>query len=116
MSSSPSPTTPSSSPTSKRIGILVVGLGGNNGVTLVAGQIANQNKLEWETSACGKVSAPNWNGCISQLEPQERGVGFKGRYDLADATTAAIGGWDIRPTPLGDALYESRVLQHDLVR
>ena len=62
----------------------------------------------------------NWNGCITQLDPteDERGVGFKGRYNLADATTAdlVIGGWDIRPTPLGDALYESRVLDYDLVR
>jgi myo-inositol-1-phosphate synthase len=102
----------------KKIGILVVGLGGNNGVTLVAGHLANNRCLEWETAAAGRVKAPNWNGCITQLEPRgfHGGVGFRGRYDLADATVAAIGGWDIRPKPLGDALYESRVLDYDLVR
>ena len=102
----------------KKIGILIVGLGGNNGVTLVAGHIANNRGLDWETAAAGRVSAPNWNGCITQLEPRgdHGGVGFKGRYPLADATVAAVGGWDIRPTPLGDALYESRVLDYDLVR
>jgi myo-inositol-1-phosphate synthase len=100
----------------KKVGILVVGLGGNNGVTLLAGFLANNQSLEWETAAAGRVSAPNWNGCVTQLEPRGGGVGFKGRYPLADATTAAVGGWDIRPTPLGDALYNCRVLDYDLVR
>ena len=88
--------TTSTTKTPHKIGILVVGLGGNNGVTLVAGQIANKRRLEWETSAAGKVSAPSWNGCITQLEPKgiHGGVGFKGRYDLADATMAEVGGWD----------------------
>ena len=104
------------SQTPEKIGILVVGLGGNNGVTMVAGFLANNQKLEWETGAAGRVSAPNWNGCITQLAPKGGSVGFQGRYPLADVTNAAIGGWDIRPTPLGDALYESRVLDYDLVR
>jgi len=101
----------------KKTGMLVVGLGGNNGVTLLAGHIANSKSLSWETQT-GR-NAANWYGCITQLEPrgEHGGVGFKGRYDLADATTEmAVGGWDIRSTPLGDALYESRVLDYDLVR
>lgn len=102
----------------EKVGILIVGLGGNNGVTLLAGLLANNRGLEWETAAAGRVSAPNWNGCITQLEPRgvHGGVGFKGRYPLADATAAAVGGWDIRPTPLGDALYTSRIIDYDLVR
>jgi len=28
----------------------------------------------------------------------------------------SIGGWEVRETKLGDALYESRVLDYDLVR
>jgi myo-inositol-1-phosphate synthase len=108
------PTMTSSPP--EKIGILIAGLGGNNGVTLVAGHLANNQNLSWETAAAGRVSAPNWNGCITQIPPKGGGVGFKGRYELANATTAAISGWDIRPTPLGDALYESRVLDYDLVR
>ena len=83
---------------------------------MVAGFLANNQKLEWETGSAGRVSAPNWNGCITQLPPKGGGVGFQGRYPLANATSAAIGGWDIRSTPLGDALYQSRVLDYDLVR
>mmetsp|Transcript_1547 Transcript_1547/g.2279 ORF Transcript_1547/g.2279 Transcript_1547/m.2279 type:complete len:480 (-) Transcript_1547:1950-3389(-) len=101
-----------------KIGILIVGIGGNNGVTLLAGMLANNASLSWETAAAGRVSAPNWNGCITQLEQRgvHGGVGFKGRYPLADVTTAAVGGWDIRPTPLGECLYTSRILDYDLVR
>lgn len=98
-----------------KIGILNVGIGGNNGATLLAGYCANRRELSWETAAAGRVSAPVWQGCITQLE--KPGVGFKGRYpDLANAADAAISGWDIRSTRLGDALYESRVLDYDLVR
>ncbi|CAB9515595.1 Inositol-3-phosphate synthase [Seminavis robusta] len=106
---------------SNKIGILIVGLGGNNGVTLLAGHTAAKHGLSWESGGCpgkGRVSAPNWGGCITQLPPKgvHGGVGFQGVYDLASAQEAAVGGWDIRPTPLGDALYECRVLDYDLVR
>lgn len=40
------------------VGILIVGIGGNNGVTLLAGQIANRLSLTWETLT-GPMSA-NW--------------------------------------------------------
>ena len=100
----------------KKIGILTIGLGGNNGVTLLAGYIANRDGLEWETQK-ERMSA-NWYGCITQIPPrgQHGGVGFKGRFPLANVANAALGGWDVRPTPLGQALYESRVLEWDLVR
>ena len=98
-------------------GILVVGIGGNNGVTLLAGKIANRDNLSWETGP-GVVSA-NWFGCLTQIPPRgiHGGVGFQGRYEgLASAGNAVIGGWDIRSTKLGQALYDCRVLEPDLVR
>jgi myo-inositol-1-phosphate synthase len=101
-------------------GILIVGLGGNNGVTLLAGQIANRDGLSWETASSGRVSA-NWYGCLTQIPPRGGvrggGGGFRGRVPgLADAARAVVGGWDVRPAPLGRALYDSRVLEPDLVR
>ena len=98
-------------------GILIVGLGGNNGVTLLAGQIANRRRLSWETTS-GPASA-NWFGCLTQIAPRgvHGGVGFRGRIPgLADAADAVVGGWDIRGTALGQALYDCRVLEPDLVR
>lgn len=98
------------------VGILIVGIGGNNGVTLLAGQIANRLNLSWETST-EKMSA-NWYGCLTQIPPRgiHGGVGFKGRYNLASADECVVGGWDIRSTKLGQALYDCRVLEYDLVR
>mmetsp|Transcript_20924 Transcript_20924/g.37783 ORF Transcript_20924/g.37783 Transcript_20924/m.37783 type:complete len:482 (+) Transcript_20924:28-1473(+) len=99
-------------------GILIVGLGGNNGVTLLAGQIANRRNLSWETATTGLISA-NWFGCLTQIPPRgiHGGVGFQGRIPgLASANNAVMGGWDIRPTKLGQALYDCRVLEPDLVR
>jgi Myo-inositol-1-phosphate synthase len=96
--------------------VLVVGLGGANGVTLLAGHIANTRKLSWEgPSPWGRMSA-NLLGCITQLPAKGGKGGYKERYALADFCDAAIGGWDIRPTPLGEALYNARILDFDLVR
>eukprot|EP00977_Amphora_coffeiformis_P009744 scaffold2246_cov162-Amphora_coffeaeformis.AAC.3 len=116
--SSSTSSTPSSTTDNRKVGILVVGIGGNNGVTLLAGHLANQRGLTWESTAVGRTSAPNWKGCITQIPPRgvSGGCGFQGRFDLANASHAAIGGWDIRSKALGDALYECRVLDYDLVR
>jgi myo-inositol-1-phosphate synthase len=43
---------------------MLVGLGGNNGSTFVAGILANQRKLSWETKN-GRMSA-NFYGSFTQ--------------------------------------------------
>lgn len=97
-----------------RPGILIVGFGGGNGVTTAAGVIANRKGITWE-GPTGRMS-PNYLGCITQLPSKGGSGGYRERYALADANDAAIGGWDIRPTPLGEALYNARILDFDLVR
>lgn len=108
--SDPQPKTSSPS----RPGILIVGFGGGNGVTAAAGLIANQKGITWE-GPTGRMT-PNYLGCITQLPSKGGSGGYRERYALADANNAAIGGWDIRPTPLGEALYNARILDFDLVR
>eukprot|EP00752_Nemacystus_decipiens_P010201 g9091.t1 len=98
----------------RRPGILIVGFGGGNGVTAAAGVLANQKNITWEGPS-GRNS-PNYLGCITQLPSKGGSGGYRERYPLADANHAAIGGWDIRPTPLGEALYNARILDFDLVR
>lgn len=97
-----------------RPGILIVGFGGGNGVTIAAGVLANKKNISWE-GPTGRNS-PNYLGCITQLPSKGGSGGYRERYSLADANDAAIGGWDIRPTPLGEALYNARILDFDLVR
>lgn len=93
----------------RRAGLLVVGLAGNNGVTLLAGQIANQRELSWESSRDGPRRA-NCLGCITQVGALSR------EFDFSSFSDLAVGGWDVVPTPLGEALYRSRILDYDLVR
>lgn len=106
--------TDSTSSSPRRPGILIVGFGGGNGVTAAAGVLANQKNITWE-GPTGRNS-PNYLGCITQLPSKGGSGGYRERYALADANHAAIGGWDIRPTPLGEALYNARILDFDLVR
>ena len=94
---------------SSRCGMLVVGLAGNNGVTLLAGQIANRDQVTWESSRDGPKVA-NCLGCITQVGRLSKQFEFSTFADLA------VGGWDVVPTKLGEALYQSRVLEYDLVR
>ena len=53
----------------RRCGLLCVGLAGNNGVTLVAGQLAIQQDLTWESSRDGPKEAKSCAslGCITQV-------------------------------------------------
>lgn len=93
-----------------KCGLLCVGLAGNNGVTLIAGQIANQRGLTWESSRDGPKTA-NCLGCITQV-----GAVASAHPELPGFEDVAVGGWDIVPTGLGEALYHSRILDYDLVR
>ena len=96
-------------PPPPKVGLLCVGLAGNNGATLVASQLANRRGLTWEHHSAGPQRA-NYLGCITQIPPLAQD------HALAGFDGAAVGGWDVVPTPLGQALYESRVLEYDLVR
>lgn len=105
----PPPQSPPS-PSPPRCGLLCVGLAGNNGITLLAGQLANLQQITWESSRDGPKQA-NLFGCITQVGVLPRAFCF------ADfVKSVVIGGWDVRPTPLGDALYKARIFDYDLVR
>jgi myo-inositol-1-phosphate synthase len=56
-----------------KLGVMLVGLGGNNGSTFVAGILANKQKLTWEAKT-GPVSA-NFYGSFTQSATCH--VGFK---------------------------------------
>ena len=99
------------------LGLLVVGIGGANGTTLLAGVLANRRSLTW-AGPQGQPQCANYNGCITQLKQRgiHGGVGYADKIrGLADASMAAVGGWDIRPARLGDALLSHQILDYDLV-
>ena len=98
------------------VGILIVGIGGANGTTLLGGVIANRHSLHWRGPK-GELKSANYNGCITQLNSRGGGVGYRDVIPgLAHVSMAAVGGWDIRPAKLGDALLDAQILDYDLVR
>jgi hypothetical protein len=77
------------------LGLLVVGLGGANGATLLAGCIANRLNISWR-GPVGQPMTPNYYGCITQINQRGKygGVGYRDKVKgLADVSMAAIGGW-----------------------
>ena len=105
--------------TNGSVGILIIGIGGANGTTLLSGVLANRHKIKWYGPRGEGPNEANYNGCITQLKQKgvHGGVGYKDKVSgLADATMAAVGGWDIRPAKLGDALFEGQILDYDLVK
>lgn len=104
-----------------KTGALIVGLGGNNGSTLMAGVVANKKKLTWMTKE-GEVKA-NWFGSLTQASSVRLGVNSEG----ADVYTAfsnvvpmlatddlVVHGWDISKMNLGDALRRAQVIDWSL--
>ena len=75
------------------LGVLIVGLGGANGTTLLAGAIANRQNIAWRGPK-GEPRSANYYGCITQLNQKGGGVGYKDTIKgLADFNMAAVGGW-----------------------
>jgi len=74
---------------------MVVGLGGANGTTMLAGILANRMKQTW-FGPRGEPMTPNYYGCITQLDQRgvHGGVGYRDLVKgLADVSMAAVGGW-----------------------
>ena len=62
----------------------------------------------WGRSRDGRQA--NCLGCITQVGKLAE------QFDFTSFADLAVGGWDVVPTKLGEALYQSRVLDYDLVR
>jgi len=106
-----------------RVGLMLVGWGGNNGSTLTAGILANKLKLTWTTKE-GPV-ASNYIGSLTQASTVKLGINaagesvhvpFKSLLPMVDPNDLVIGGWDISRTNLADAMARAKVLDYDLQR
>eukprot|EP01069_Polyplicarium_translucidae_P005248 Polyplicarium_translucidae@DN2747_c0_g1_i4.p2 len=105
-----------------KLGVMIVGLGGNNGSTLCAGILANRRKLEWQTKEGTQKS--NWFGSLTQASSirlgmdaatgAERYVPVKKLVAMTNPLDWSVGGWDISGMRLGDAMRRSKVLDWNL--
>jgi myo-inositol-1-phosphate synthase len=110
-----------------QLGVMLVGLGGNNGSTFTAGAIANKRGLSWATKN-GQQKA-NFHGSFTQSATTH--VGFKHDKDtgkLADVwkpikellpmvnpVNFDICGWDISGANLYEAAQRAHVLEPTLI-
>ncbi|XP_008556593.1 inositol-3-phosphate synthase 1-A [Microplitis demolitor] len=99
-----------------KIGVMLVGWGGNNGTTFTAAVLANKLKLKWETVR--GVHDANWYGSITQSSTLLLGsVGHEEIYapmnsflPMINPDDIEIDGWDISDMNIADAMKRAQVL------
>lgn len=106
-----------------KTGLLLVGLGGNNGTTLTAAVNANRYNISFETKN-GTVE-PNYFGSVTQASTLKLGIDADGKdvfapfneiVPMLHPNDFVIGGWDISSLNLASAMKRAKVLDYDLQR
>ena len=104
-----------------RTGVLLVGLGGNNGSTCIAGALANKLRLTWETKE-GTKRANYWGSMLlaSTVKLGNDAAGdivytpISNMLPMIKPDDLVWGGWDISSMNLGDAMKRAKVLDVEL--
>uniref|UniRef100_A0A7S2ZMU0 inositol-3-phosphate synthase n=2 Tax=Rhodosorus marinus TaxID=101924 RepID=A0A7S2ZMU0_9RHOD len=105
-----------------RLGLMMVGLGGNNGTTVAAAMYAKKHSLEWQTRAGTHVS--NYKGSLTQCGTFRVGTSSEDGTDVYSPLSSLVpmvnpddmpvSGWDISGRNLADAMDSAQVLEPDL--
>lgn len=106
-----------------KVGVMLVGWGGNNGSTLTASIIANQLGMTWMTKE--GLKSPNYFGSLVMASTLKIGIDEAGNdvfipfhdiLPMAHPNNLVIGGWDISNYNLAEAMARAQVLDYDLQR
>jgi len=105
-----------------KLGMMLVGLGGNNGSTLTAGIIANRLGMTWETKE--GVFKSNYFGSLTQAGTLHLGqdsftgsdvyIPFKDILPMVHPNDLVVSGWDISVMDLFQSMQRAKVLDIDL--
>lgn len=105
-----------------KVGMMMVGWGGNNGSTVTAGILANRHKLVWETRECPR--AANYYGSVVMSSTVKLGTNSKtledvnvplhGMLPMVHPNDLVIGGWDINGMDIASAMDRAQVLEPTL--
>ncbi|CRH00550.1 inositol-3-phosphate synthase, putative [Plasmodium relictum] len=107
----------------KKLGVLIVGIGGNNSTTLLGGICANSKNLTY-INKCDLKKA-NYLGSVFLSSNIRLGYDKKERehvycpirklIELYDPKNIVYGGWDINNLNLKDCLIRNKVFENDLI-
>lgn len=105
-----------------RLGLMLVGWGGNNGSTVTASLLANKHNITWQTKE--GLRTPNYWGSLTQASTLRMGSGpngdvyipFKDILPMVHPNDIVLDGWDISSMNLADSMARAQVLDYDLQR
>ncbi|KAH9965495.1 inositol-3-phosphate synthase [Russula dissimulans] len=106
-----------------KTGLMLVGMGGNNGTTLVATILANRHNIAWHTKST--IQHPNYIGSLLRASTIRLGLDKTGKdvyaplsdlLPMVHPNDLVLGGWDISGVPLDAAMKRAAVLEWDLQR
>lgn len=103
-----------------RLGVMLVGWGGNNGTTVTAAVLANKLGLTWKTKSGEKKA--NYYGSFLQASTVCLGSGLEGEVNvpfrdllpMVHPDDIVFDGWDISSLDLGSAMERAQVLDWPL--
>ncbi|OLL24129.1 Inositol-3-phosphate synthase [Neolecta irregularis DAH-3] len=107
----------------RRTGLMMIGLGGNNGSTLTATIVANRSKTTFQTK--NGLQESNYYGSVTQSSTLKLGIDAQGKdvyvpfsqiVPMVHPNDLVIGGWDINSANLANAMSRAKVLEYDLQR
>ncbi|KIL61961.1 hypothetical protein M378DRAFT_13165 [Amanita muscaria Koide BX008] len=107
-----------------RTGLMLIGMGGNNGSTLCATILANNHNITWHTKE--GLQQPNYIGSMLRASTVQLGTdpasGKEIHVPVCDVlpmvhpNDLVLGGWDISGMSMDKAMQRAQVLDYDLQR
>ncbi|KAG8960873.1 Myo-inositol-1-phosphate synthase [Tulasnella sp. 419] len=108
----------------QKTGLMMVGIGGNNGTTVTATILANRHNITWRTKE--GLQVPNYIGSLVRAGTMRIGtdpttgkdfnVPISDVLPMVHPNDLVIGGWDISGATLDVAMDRAQVLNYDLQR
>ncbi|KAK7908411.1 myo-inositol-1-phosphate synthase [Apiospora marii] len=105
-----------------KVGMMLVGWGGNNGTTVTAGIMANRRNMTWETREGPR--AANYYGSVVMGSTMKLGTDPETNKDvniplnqvlpIVHPNDLVVGGWDISGMNMADAMDRAAVLEPTL--
>ncbi|KAI0315166.1 hypothetical protein OF83DRAFT_1174085 [Amylostereum chailletii] len=106
-----------------KTGLMLVGMGGNNGTTLVATILANRHNISWHNKS--SIQSPNYIGSLLRASTVRLGLDANQKdvyaplselLPMVHPNDLVLGGWDISGASLDKAMERAQVLEWDLQR